>query len=63
MGFGDAITAANTIKLCGNFMIAADWKLVGESVAMASKSNIDTQKMWSFFTPNHFQLAYLQQLR
>lgn len=52
--FGDAITAANTIKLCGNFMIAAALEAIGESVAMASKSNIDTQKMWSFFTQTIF---------
>lgn len=52
--FGDVITAANTIKLCGNFMIAAALEAIGESVAMAAKSNIDTQKMWSFFTQTIF---------
>jgi 3-hydroxyisobutyrate dehydrogenase-like beta-hydroxyacid dehydrogenase len=52
--FGDAITAANTIKLCGNFMIAAALEAIGESVAMATKSNIDTQKMWSFFSQTLF---------
>lgn len=52
--FGDAITAANTIKLCGNFMIAAALEAIGESVALAEKSNIDTQKMWSFFTQTIF---------
>lgn len=52
--FGDNITAANTIKLCGNFMIAAALEAIGESVALAGKSNIDTQKMWSFFTQTIF---------
>jgi 3-hydroxyisobutyrate dehydrogenase-like beta-hydroxyacid dehydrogenase len=52
--FGDAITAANTIKLCGNFMIAAALEAIGESVSMAAKSNIDTQKMWSFFAQTLF---------
>ena len=35
-------------------MIAAALEAIGESVAMASKSNIDTQKMWSFFTQTIF---------
>ncbi|OQP53710.1 NAD(P)-dependent oxidoreductase [Niastella populi] len=52
--FGDDITAANTVKLCGNFMIAAAMEAIGESVSMAAKSNIDTQKMWSFFTQTIF---------
>ncbi|WP_207514443.1 NAD(P)-dependent oxidoreductase [Longitalea luteola] len=52
--FGDAITAANTVKLCGNFMIAAALEAIGESVSLAAKSNIDTQKMWSFFTQTLF---------
>jgi 3-hydroxyisobutyrate dehydrogenase-like beta-hydroxyacid dehydrogenase len=52
--FGDAITAANTIKLCGNFMIAAAMEAIGESVAMAGKSGIDVEKMHSFFTQTIF---------
>lgn len=52
--FGDTITAANTIKLCGNFMIAAAMEAIGESVSMAERSGIDTQKMWSFFTQTIF---------
>jgi 3-hydroxyisobutyrate dehydrogenase-like beta-hydroxyacid dehydrogenase len=52
--FGDLITAANTIKLCGNFMIAAALEAIGESVALATKSHIDTQKMWSFFSQTIF---------
>jgi 3-hydroxyisobutyrate dehydrogenase-like beta-hydroxyacid dehydrogenase len=52
--FGDNITAANTIKLCGNFMIAAALEAIGESVTLAAKSQIDTQKMWSFFSQTIF---------
>ncbi|THU41030.1 NAD(P)-dependent oxidoreductase [Niastella caeni] len=52
--FGDVVTAANTIKLCGNFMIASALEAIGESVALAEKSNIDKQKMWSFFTQTIF---------
>ena len=52
--FGDTITAANTIKLCGNFMIASALEAIGESIALAAKSQIDTQKMWSFFSQTLF---------
>jgi 3-hydroxyisobutyrate dehydrogenase-like beta-hydroxyacid dehydrogenase len=48
--FGEKITAANTIKLCGNFMIGAAMEAIGETVALANRSDIDTQKMWTFFT-------------
>jgi 3-hydroxyisobutyrate dehydrogenase and related beta-hydroxyacid dehydrogenases len=52
--FGESITAANTIKLCGNFMIAAAMEAIGESVGMAEKAGLDTQKMWNFFTQTIF---------
>jgi 3-hydroxyisobutyrate dehydrogenase-like beta-hydroxyacid dehydrogenase len=52
--FGDVITAANTIKLCGNFMIASALEAIGESVALATKSQIDVQKMWGFFSQTLF---------
>jgi 3-hydroxyisobutyrate dehydrogenase-like beta-hydroxyacid dehydrogenase len=52
--FGDVITAANTIKLCGNFMIASALEAIGESVALATKSQIDIQKMWGFFSQTLF---------
>jgi 3-hydroxyisobutyrate dehydrogenase-like beta-hydroxyacid dehydrogenase len=48
--FGEQITAANTIKLCGNFMIAAAMESIGETMALADRSGVDTEKMWSFFT-------------
>jgi 3-hydroxyisobutyrate dehydrogenase-like beta-hydroxyacid dehydrogenase len=52
--FGDAITAANTIKLCGNFTIAAAMEAIGESTALASRSGVDAQKMWAFFSQTLF---------
>ena len=35
-------------------MIAAALEAIGESVTLAAKSHIDTQKMWSFFTQTIF---------
>ncbi|MFT3825220.1 MAG: NAD(P)-dependent oxidoreductase [Chitinophagaceae bacterium] len=52
--FGDAITAANTVKLCGNFMIAAALESIGESIDLARKSGVDTQVMWNMFTQTIF---------
>lgn len=48
--FGDAVTAANTIKLCGNFTIAAALAAIGESIQLAQRSGIDAGKMWELFT-------------
>lgn len=48
--FGDTITAANTVKLCGNFVIASALEAIGESIALAEKSGIDAQQMWDMFT-------------
>jgi 3-hydroxyisobutyrate dehydrogenase-like beta-hydroxyacid dehydrogenase len=52
--FGDPITAANTVKLCGNFTIAAAMEAIGESAALASNSGVDAQKMWAFFSQTIF---------
>jgi 3-hydroxyisobutyrate dehydrogenase-like beta-hydroxyacid dehydrogenase len=52
--FGDQITAANTVKLCGNFLIASALEAIGESIQMASKSGIDPTQMWSMFTQTLF---------
>jgi 3-hydroxyisobutyrate dehydrogenase-like beta-hydroxyacid dehydrogenase len=58
--FGDDIKAANTVKLCGNFTIAAALEAIGESVALASRSNIDAQKMWALFTQTIFSSPVYQ---
>ena len=52
--FGDVITAANTVKLCGNFLIGAASEAIGESTTLAQNSGVDPQKMWSMFTQTMF---------
>lgn len=58
--FGDVITAANTIKLCGNFTIAAALEAIGESAALASRSGVDAKKMWEFFAQTIFNSPVYQ---
>jgi 3-hydroxyisobutyrate dehydrogenase-like beta-hydroxyacid dehydrogenase len=58
--FGDSITAANTVKLCGNFTIAAAMEAIGESAALASNSGVDAQKMWAFFSQTIFNTPLYQ---
>jgi len=43
--FGDAPDAANTVKICGNFMIASAIQTMAEAMALAQKNGIDTGKM------------------
>ena len=52
--FGDEITAANTVKLCGNFLIASALEAIGESVSLAKNSGIDAGKMWDMFSQTLF---------
>jgi 3-hydroxyisobutyrate dehydrogenase-like beta-hydroxyacid dehydrogenase len=52
--FGDNITAANTVKLCGNFLIAGAMEAIGESIYLANESGVDAQKMWSMFLQTLF---------
>ncbi|HVZ96068.1 MAG TPA: NAD(P)-dependent oxidoreductase [Chitinophagaceae bacterium] len=52
--FGEDIRAANTVKLCGNFLIASALEAIGESVHLAENSGIDAQQMWSMFTQTLF---------
>ncbi|MFL5747184.1 MAG: NAD(P)-dependent oxidoreductase [Niastella sp.] len=58
--FGDNITAANTVKLCGNFTIAAAMEAIGESAALASNSGVDALKMWNFFGQTIFNTPIYQ---
>ncbi len=58
--FGDDITAANTVKLCGNFLIVAALDAMGESIALANKSGIDARKMWDMFNQTLFNTALYQ---
>jgi 3-hydroxyisobutyrate dehydrogenase-like beta-hydroxyacid dehydrogenase len=52
--FGSNITAANTVKLCGNFTIASALEAIGESISLAQNSGVDPQKMWDVFTQTMF---------
>ena len=52
--FGPAITAANTIKLCGNFLIGSALEAIGESIHLAKKSGADAQLMWQMFSQTLF---------
>jgi len=52
--FGENITAANTVKLCGNFLIAAAIEAIGESISLAEKSGVNAQQMWNMFSQTLF---------
>ena len=52
--FGDVPDAANKIKLCGNFMIAAAIEAMGETISLARESGIDPLPMWEMFTQTMF---------
>jgi|SRR5579871_2333573 len=58
--FGDNITAANTVKLCGNFLIASAIEAMGESIFLAQKSGVDAQQMWSMLTQTLFTAPVYQ---
>jgi 3-hydroxyisobutyrate dehydrogenase-like beta-hydroxyacid dehydrogenase len=58
--FGDALTAANTVKLCGNFLIMAALDAMGESIALANKSGVDATKMWDMFGQTLFSSPIYQ---
>lgn len=58
--FGENITAANTVKLCGNFLIAAALEAIGESVALAGKSGVDATRMWELFGQTLFNTPLYQ---
>ncbi len=52
--FGDDIHAANTVKLCGNFLIAAALEAIGESIYLAENSGLDPNLMWKMFSQTLF---------
>ena len=52
--FGENIKAANTVKLCGNFLIAAALEAMGESISLAKQSGVDVQQMWNMMTQTLF---------
>lgn len=52
--FGDEVKAANTVKLCGNFVTAAAMEAIGESIALARRSGVDAEKMWGLFSSHMY---------
>ncbi len=52
--FGKDIPAANTVKLCGNFVIAAALEAIGESIQLAKKSGVDPQQLWAMLSQTLF---------
>lgn len=52
--FGDAVSVANTVKLCGNFLIASALEAIGESINLASNSGVDAKQMWNMLTQTLF---------
>jgi len=58
--FGNDITAANTVKLCGNFLIAAALEAIGESAALATKSGVNAAAMWNMFSQTLFNTPLYQ---
>jgi 3-hydroxyisobutyrate dehydrogenase-like beta-hydroxyacid dehydrogenase len=58
--FGDSITEANTVKLCGNFLIASALEAIGESINLAQKSGVDAKKMWNMLSQTLFNTPVYQ---
>jgi 3-hydroxyisobutyrate dehydrogenase-like beta-hydroxyacid dehydrogenase len=58
--FGEDITAANTVKLCGNFLIAAALEVIGESISLAQNSGVDAHKMWAMLSQTLFNSPVYQ---
>ncbi|KAA0990245.1 NAD(P)-dependent oxidoreductase [Dyadobacter aurulentus] len=58
--FGDDPGAANVIKLCGNFMIAASLEMMAEAFTMAEKSGIPRQSIYEMLTSTLFAAPIFQ---
>jgi 3-hydroxyisobutyrate dehydrogenase-like beta-hydroxyacid dehydrogenase len=52
--YGDSFIAANTVKLCGNFLIASALEAIGESIALANQSGVNAAEMWKMFSQTLF---------
>ncbi|CAG5074339.1 3-hydroxyisobutyrate dehydrogenase [Dyadobacter sp. CECT 9623] len=58
--FGDDPGAANVIKLCGNFMIAASLEMMAEAFTLAEKSGIPRQSIYEMLTSTLFAAPIFQ---
>jgi 3-hydroxyisobutyrate dehydrogenase-like beta-hydroxyacid dehydrogenase len=52
--FGEDWETANTVKLCGNFLIASAIEAIGESIALAGRSGVDPKQMWDMLLQTLF---------
>uniref|UniRef100_A0A7S2SSK4 6-phosphogluconate dehydrogenase NADP-binding domain-containing protein n=1 Tax=Rhizochromulina marina TaxID=1034831 RepID=A0A7S2SSK4_9STRA len=52
--FGDDAGAANVMKLCGNFLIAASIESIAESLALAEKNGLDRTQVMDLLTSTIF---------
>ena len=52
--FGESIQAANTVKLCGNFLIASALEAMGEAIALCRSAGVDSRQMWNMLTQTLF---------
>jgi len=58
--FGEEVGAANVVKLCGNFLIAATVESLAEILALAEKNGVDRNavaEMIGKFSPLHYAYA------
>ena len=53
-GILEIIFRANTVKLCGNFLIASALEAIGESINLAGKSGVDARQMWNMLSQTLF---------
>ncbi len=52
--FGEAVGAANVVKLCGNFMLGAAIEAMAEAFTLAEKSGLDRRQVYEMFTSTLF---------
>lgn len=58
--FGEDVGAANVVKLCGNFMVAATIETLAEMLTLAEKNGVDRKalaEMIGKFSPMHYVYA------
>jgi 3-hydroxyisobutyrate dehydrogenase-like beta-hydroxyacid dehydrogenase len=58
--FGDEVSAANVVKLAGNFMIAASMEMMAEAFTMGEKNGVPRQAMYDMFTQTLFATPIFQ---
>ncbi len=58
--FGEAVGAANVLKITGNFMIIASLEVMTEAFALAENSGLDADKVAAFFGSTIFNAPIYQ---